>query len=711
LSGIRTLIIDNYDSFTFNLYQLIGQVNGEEPVVVRNDQLTWEEISRLSFDNVVISPGPGTPEREADFGVCRRAIRESEAPVLGVCLGHQGLAVCFGGRVRHAPEAVHGRIGRVRHDGSRLFAGVPQDFEAVRYHSLMVDPDLPDCLLRTAWLGDGIVMGIAHRELPKFGIQFHPESIGSEYGDLILKNFRDLTPRGRRSAYAAQARQATVIPHPQSRRRAPAAERVYSRKIPFDCSRTTTAFTRLFGGESHAFWLDSSRAEAGLARFSFMGGAGGPLGALVTYDATAGEITVARSGRRQVLRGDIYDFLGEEIARRRCSSEELPFDFNCGFVGYFGYELKNHAGSPNRHLSANPDAAFLFADRVIAFDHEDGAVWLVSYGSERDAKTWITATQAALEDLPAAEPEPVATPRELTLRLERDRDSYLADVARCQELIREGESYEICLTNRIRTGPVPDPMALYRRLRKINPAPYAAFLRFGDLRVLSCSPERFLRISRGGVVEAKPIKGTRPRGETPARDEALRRDLAGSEKDRSENLMIVDLLRNDLGLISEMGSVRVPKLMNVETYETVHQLVSTVRGWVRQGIGAAGCVRAAFPGGSMTGAPKLRTMNLIDDLETGPRGIYSGSIGYLSLADAADLNIVIRTMVCTPETTSFGVGGAVVALSDAEEEFEETLVKARALVDALIQNAGGDGGRETLERVLHGLREAGQATL
>jgi para-aminobenzoate synthetase len=717
LSGIRTLIVDNYDSFTFNLYQLIGQVNGEEPVVVRNDQCAWADIAAMAFDNVVISPGPGTPEREEDFGICRDAILKAEVPVLGVCLGHQGLGLCFGGEICHAPEPVHGRTSVIRHDGSRLFAGVPQDFQVVRYHSLMVGPNLPDCLRRTAWTADGIVMGLAHRELPRFGIQFHPESICSEYGDLILKNFRDITPRGTRVAFAAKVsqrtvRQKTIVPHPPANRRAPLPWRVHSRRIPFDASRTPQVFSALYGNEPYAFWLDSSRPEPGMARFSFMGGMGGPLSAFATYDHRASEITVVRSGHRQTLRENIYDYLTEELSRRRCDSEELPFDFNCGFAGYFGYELKADAGASDKHRPEQPDAAFLFADRMIAFDHEESEAWLVSYGAPEDAGKWMDDTARILADLPPEpDAEPPAAPACLTLRMERNREEYLADIERCRQYIRDGESYEICLTNQVHANAIRDPLAFYRKLRSINPAPYAAFLRFGELAILSSSPERFLRIDRNGVVESKPIKGTRPRGETPEQDEALRRDLAENEKDRSENLMIVDLLRNDIGLVSEMGSVKVKKLMNVETYETVHQLVSTIRGWVRPGIGAAGCVRAAFPGGSMTGAPKLRTMNIIDELEPGPRGIYSGAIGFLSLCGAADLNVVIRTLVSTPAETTFGVGGAIVALSKPEDEFEETLVKARALVQALILDARGTAEKAAVEQALAELRASGETIL
>ncbi len=671
LKAVRTLLIDNYDSFTYNLYPLLGEVNGCAPTVVHND-IDWSSVDLASYDNIVISPGPGRPDRERDFGVSAPAIRDSGMPVLGVCLGHQGLAVLFGGEVGHAPEPMHGRISDVHHNGQDIFHGLPSPFSAVRYHSLAVT-SLPDELEAIAWTGDGVLMGVRHRKLPLWGVQFHPESICTEYGRELLANFRDLAAGQRCHDLMVKVSRLTLFPDPEK------------------------AYISLFSGQPYSFWLDSSSSHPDEnARFSFMGDGAGPLSEFVTYRMAEKTVTVQYpDGTVQRSQRQFFNYLDEQLQQRALPADPtLPFPFSLGYVGYIGYELKAETGGCAVHRAAGPDAALLFADRALVLDRSERCCYLLCLtrgAADQQADAWLEATAAKLAALDGAgAPGPAeAAPRWQDARgggsvvLRHDEDAYLKRIAQCLEEIRNGESYEICLTNMAFTSEHIDPLRTYLSLRRISPVPFGALLDFPGVCVLSASPERFLRIGTDRTVEAKPIKGTRPRGLTPDADEALRTDLLTNEKDRAENLMIVDLLRNDMNRVCEIGSVHVPRLFTVETYAPVHQLVSTVRGTLREEMSVVDCVRAAFPGGSMTGAPKIRTMEIIDRLEEGPRGVYSGALGWFSLNGSADLSIVIRTIVVTSEGASFGIGGAIVALSSPAEEFEETLVKSRAMVTAI----------------------------
>ncbi len=698
---MRTLLIDNHDSFTFNLFQLLAEVNGSEPVVVRNDEASWDEMARLGFDNVVISPGPGRPGRERDFGVCARAVAEADVPLLGVCLGHQGIARHAGARIVPAPEPMHGRLSTVRHDGSPLFAGVPPELQAVRYHSLCVAQPLPEALEPLAWTSDGVLMALAHRTRPQWGVQFHPESICAEHGRRLLANFGALTAahaltRGERTGGAPRSRPARVATTP-----APApAPAPAPRELTLEVERldrladAEAAFVHLYGDAEHAFWLDSSSAGRDpRARFSFMGAAGGPLSAVVTYDVRERRVRVARGGAVETLAESIFDHLGRELRALRRAGEDagLPFALHGGFVGYLGYECKADCGGADAHPAPLPDAAFVLADRLIAFDHVERATYalaLAEPGGGAEARAWVRATAERLRALPPLAPpdEPEGPPPHAALR--RSPERHLDDVARCQRELAAGETYEICLTNAVDVDARPDPLPLYRRLRRANPAPFSAYLRFGETAILSSSPERFLAVGRDRRVEARPIKGTAPRGATAADDARLAEALRTSEKNRAENLMITDLLRNDLGSVCEVGTVHVPELMTVETYETVHQLVSAVRGLLREDVAAPECVRACFPPGSMTGAPKERTMELLDAIEGAARGVYSGAIGWFGVGGACDLSVAIRTLVLERDRTTLGAGGAIVTQSDAGEELAEALLKARAPLRALHPRLG-----------------------
>jgi len=431
-------------------------------------------------------------------------------------------------------------------------------------------------------------------------------------------------------------------------------------------------FVHIYGTSENAFWFDSS-AVAERGRFSFIGDASGPRGAVVSYDVGGGRVRIERQGGVEEREESIFDFLSRET-QPGSREDALPFNFDCGFAGYLGYELKAECEGASAHDASTPDAALIFADRLLAFDHRDGHTYLLSLN---DADPWLEESAARLAALPPlSEPRLDRLPSELTLR--RSRDRYREDIDACKRYLTAGHSYEICLTNELTGETDAEPLELYRALRRANPAPFSAYLRFGEFAVLSSSPERFLAIDRDGRAEARPIKGTSRRGETAAEDIRLAAELRTGEKSRAENVTIVDLLRNDLGRVCEIGSVEVPQLMQVETYATVHQLVSSVRGKLRGGISSADCVRACFPPGSMTGAPKLRTMEIIDELEGEARGVYSGAIGWFGLGGACDLSVAIRTIVLDRGTATVGAGGAIVIDSDPQEEFEEMLLKARA---------------------------------
>ncbi|HEV7772781.1 MAG TPA: aminodeoxychorismate synthase component I [Conexibacter sp.] len=688
---MKTLLIDNYDSFTWNLFQLLTEANGDEPIVVRNDEAPWEELSRLEFDNVVVSPGPGRPDREADFGVCGTAIEQADVPLLGVCLGHQGLGWKSGAQVVHAPEPMHGRVSAVLHEESPLFAGIPREFQAVRYHSLCVQQPLPDELEPIAWTSDGILMAVAHTTRPRWGVQFHPESISTEYGRKLLANFRDLTAEYQAANGRGRVGNGAVTTAPAPRRPVERKRLTLSVKRLEKLVDPERAFVHLYGNADNAFWLDSSKVDE-RARFSFMGAPGGPLSAVITYDVGEGVVRIDRGGVVETSEESIFDYLSREGRRLRYVSDDLPFDFNCGFVGYLGYELKADCEGDAAHASPMPDAAFVFADRLIAFDHVERTTYVLCVSEPdgvEEAERWIRDTTLRLVSLPPVEEadwEQLSGERAdppVQFHLSRSHQQYLDDIARCKQELTDGETYEICLTNKVTAEARPDPLPLYRTLRRVNPAPFSAFLRVGGSAVLSSSPERFLSVGRDRWAEAKPIKGTCRRGETPAEDVRLAEELRSDEKTRAENLMIADLLRNDLGVVCEVGTVHVPYLMHVESYETVHQLVSTVRGLLREDVEPPDCIRACFPGGSMTGAPKKRTMEIIDQLEGEARGVYSGAIGYFGLSGAVDLNIVIRTIVIDGDHATLGVGGAIVMQSDAEDEYQEIVLKGRAPMQAI----------------------------
>ena len=384
--------------------------------------------------------------------------------------------------------------------------------------------------------------------------------------------------------------------------------------------------------------------------------------------------------------------------------------FQGGAAGYVGYDWGAQLERVPRTRYddvAIPDVMLGLYDWVIAWDHQTEQAWVISTGipeqgtarRERAARRLAFVKETLMRDagcemrdasvrlphpvsrIPAAPSYPV--PDVPSLRSNFTRPGYLDAVARVIEYVYAGDIFQANLSQRLQASLAGTPFELYRRLRQRNPAPFAAYLDFGDVVVASSSPERFLRVDDGRRVETRPIKGTRPRGVGPEHDAALALALAESDKDMAENVMIVDLLRNDLSRVCQPGTVRVPELFALEHYQTVHHLVSTVVGELTPGHDALDLLRAAFPGGSITGAPKVRAMQIIAELEPTQRAVYCGSIGYVSVTGALDTSIVIRTYLVVGRDVYFQVGGGIVADSDPAQEYRETLDKARGLIAAL----------------------------
>ncbi len=478
------------------------------------------------------------------------------------------------------------------------------------------------------------------------------------------------------------------------------------------------ALEAIFGQAEAAAWLDSSdepRAAAEQPALSILTGTGGPWSQLMPTPEAAAAAPFDPF--------DPFHHMQDVLlAHPTLIPETWPAKFTLGWVGALGYELRSHTADnpgPLAHQSPHPDAPMFFTDRAIVCLHGSEPRTLIAVLTHdnhplesAENRAWMAHTRTILADLATppgpdnsdsqtnsgSSPQPHQHSRpQFTLDL--DRSAYLHAIAKAKEHIRAGETYEVCLTTTAR-GPAlqtftdASPLQVYEHLRTVAPAPYAAFLQFkttaSPLTVLSASPERFLACSASGAISAKPIKGTRRRSPNPVADANIVTELRNNPKDRAENLMIVDLLRNDLGRVCTPGSVHVPSIFAVESFSHVHQLVSTIQGQLREGCTVAELLASSFPGGSMTGAPKSSTMRIIDTLEPRARGLYSGAIGWAGLDGAAEFSITIRTLVDDGNELSFGVGGAIVTDSDPDAEFDEILAKAAALlqaVDGAINNA------------------------
>ena len=406
----------------------------------------------------------------------------------------------------------------------------------------------------------------------------------------------------------------------------------------------TNAFIALYSESKNAFWLDREYSQD--QPFSVIG-----TGEEIVYED--------------------YDSLRAGLEKHE--DIELPFGFRPGLVGWLDFE------------GVRP--RFLRVESALVFDHQKRHLYLIARANDEALyRNWLDAALLRIgliggESLKYL--HQVSSPKITAVTARHSDSDYLSLIEKAQSHIRAGDVYQLCLTNQYQLEGSADPLATFLELREINPAPYAGYFKFGETVLVSSSPEQFLSVSQDGKVSSKPIKGTRPRGADDISDSKIIDELRNNVKERAENLMIVDLMRNDLTRVCEADSVAVAKLFDVETYATVHQLVSTVTGQLQPKQDAVSAIDAAFPGGSMTGAPKLRAIEIISELEAGSRGVYSGVAGYLGDNGSADFGMVIRSLVFEGRKITLGVGGGITIDSEPIAELAETKLKALALLKAL----------------------------
>jgi para-aminobenzoate synthetase component 1 len=451
---------------------------------------------------------------------------------------------------------------------------------------------------------------------------------------------------------------------------------------------TSFQLFEIFSNDPYAFFLDSRMGAEKLGRYSFIGA--NPFSVIKSKD---NEIETIKNDLKNVCHGDPFEKL-KEILNQYSFSYESPFPFIGGAVGYFGYDLCHHIERIKKTAIDDvniPDCVIGIYDGIVIVDHLKNETFVASLGIEESCDEVINRICCRINENTDRIVYESKKYEELveddnnikpSLKSNLNKNNYMKCLSQVKKYIEQGDVYQVNLTQRFQCEIQETSFELYRKLREINPAPFASYFDFGEGQIVSSSPERFIKI-QDRIIETRPIKGTVPRGKTLEEDIKNREILLNSEKDKSELLMIVDLERNDLGKICKTGTVEVTELFHLEKYATVYHLVSTIKGKIKDEYDVVDCIKAIFPGGSITGAPKIRAMEIIDELEPNSRNIYTGSVGYIGFDGAADLNIVIRTILCKEGNAYFGVGGGIVWDSEAELEYEESIHKGKALIKTL----------------------------
>jgi len=687
---LRVLLIDNYDSFTYNVYQYLLELS-QEVTVVRNDRLTIEDIKEMNPEAIFISPGPGTPEFA---GICVPVIKEfaGRISIFGICLGHQAIGEAFGGKIVHATTLMHGKTSEITPLEFGIMKEIKSKFIATRYHSLVIDREsLPDCLQITCLSPDGEIMGVIHKQYNIEGVQFHPESIMTENGKDMIKAFltRTLILLKKEDKVTKD-----IINIEQSLTKYELNRSIYSifKEISKKIGRDKSFLLESAEGPK----IDSTKTYIGLfpqfelkLKDSYFQVAGVDKDILKIFEDVLGSKYVKtgnsyRTGRDRF--SSIFKLLRDSIKIRKNHKEDLMI--SCGLTGFFSYEYIHYIENIHKVKKDSldlPEVHLKFFPLLLQVDREGKELILVQNkidGKEIPDLSQIIDIIISKEEI-IEEEKLICKAKELSLSCNIDRDSYLKNVETAKKYIYEGDIFQVQLGKRVKIIKDVNPIALYEKLREINPSPYMFYWDCNDYQLIGNSPELQLRIQDQDVM-IRPIAGTsKGKGNNMEERERILEAFTKDIKENAEHIMLVDLARNDIGIMAEAGTVHVSQLMEVEEFSHVFHLTSTVVGKLKANLNSMEVFEATFPAGTLTGAPKVRAMEIISELETEQRGPYGGAFGFFDFNGNIISSIVIRTVVRKGEELFLQASAGIVSDSVPEAEWDETEYKMKALKEVI----------------------------
>lgn len=705
---MKILLIDNYDSFTYNIYQYLLELD-HEVLVARNDKITIENIKSLNPDVIFLSPGPKTPK---EAGICLSVIKElaGKISIFGICLGHQAIGEAFGGVITYAKQLMHGKTSKIIPFNKGIMKEFNKEFIATRYHSLIIEKEtLPDCLEITCESEDGQIMGVVHKKFNIEGVQFHPESIMTKDGKKILDVFLKRTEKLLKDKNQMINHEKNVFVLRQEEN-IKATKLINIHQYTGEVTVKEEAFEvfkklqSYFGG-GNSFLLESA--------------SGPKIDCTKTTVGLFPQFEILLNGSKMIVKSknqkwenyliDIFSkyYSGEngvfDIGQDKFSkifkliSESInllknhnkKFVISNGLTGYFSYEYLHHIENVPRHkknVLGLPEVHLKYFSILLQMEYDKKEVLIVENRLEDKSDPLLFEVIKVLKNKEVNLEKKLISKNEIPEELMKSnitKDEYFKRVETAKKYIYEGDIFQVQLGQRVCIEKDADAVSLYETLKRINPSPYMFYWDNEDYQLIGDSPELQLRVDNGKIM-IRPIAGTsKGKGtDEKSRNEILE-NFTRDSKENAEHIMLVDLARNDIGCKSVKGSVHVSQLMKVEEFSHVFHLTSTVVGKLQKGLNPMEVFESTFPAGTLTGAPKVRAMEIISELETEIRGPYGGAFGFFDFEGNIVTSIIIRTIIKKNKKLYIQASAGIVADSVPESEWNETLHKMAGLRQAI----------------------------